>query len=90
MAASDPWQLAMVAGQYWVSAAQTALYAGITINARLALMGQALLMGQPWPAAEMWRMVAEKQEAALRSASLALTPYHRATRANARRLMRRR
>jgi hypothetical protein len=87
---ANPFQLALLATRHWLAMSEVMLHSSTTIAARLAMINGALWLGQPWPAAEMIRMVAEKQEAALKSATLALRPYTRATRANAQRLTRRR
>jgi hypothetical protein len=90
--------------RFWLAWSETAAHAGITIVLRSARMATDLARGTV-PVAECWRMVGEKQLAAVEAmtgawlvlpkadgmafATAALKPYRRRTRANARRLARR-
>jgi hypothetical protein len=84
----NPMGLTLLASRHWLAVSEMMLFSSTTIIARLTMIGGAVWLGKPWPAQEMVRMVVEKQEAALKSAALALTPYSQATRSNARRLTR--
>lgn len=56
---------ALAAGRLWLHAAETGVHAALTIQARLAMIGTAMLTGRDYPLAESWQMVAEKQQALL-------------------------
>ena len=97
-------QLMPAVARYWLAWNETAFHAGITIALRSYKFAAELLMRGAVPANEWWRMIGEKQLAAIESAALAWTappgsgpvelaarilrPYRRLTRANARRLSR--
>lgn len=87
---SDPSTFWLRGARLWMAVAETAAHAGLTIAARSAMLGTAALRGRAPPLAELTRMVVEKQAAALAATAGAVEPYRRATRANARRLSRRR
>ncbi len=57
----------LAAWQLWLQAAETGVHAALTIQARLAMIGTAMLTGRDYPLAESWQMVAEKQQAMLDS-----------------------
>ena len=59
---------AFAAWRLWMHAAETGIHAAVTIQARLAMIGAAMLTGRDYPLAESWRMVAEKRQAAMESA----------------------
>jgi hypothetical protein len=89
----------------WLAWYETAFHANITIALRLVRMATDLVTGGTPPVGECWRMVGEKQLAAVEAmagawlalpkmdgvkiATAALAPYRRRTRANSRRLSRR-
>jgi hypothetical protein len=85
----DPMALWRATAKLWWASAETAAQAWATIALRGAMVGRSVARGR-LPASELTRMVAEKQAAALASAAAAVEPYRRATRANARRLARKR
>jgi hypothetical protein len=85
---TDPFTFWLRYARLCTALGETWMNAGLTIAARSGLIAQALARGGPLPAAEMTRMIVEKQTAALAAASAAIAPYQRATRANARRLSR--
>lgn len=58
---------AFAAWRLWMQAAETGVHAALTIQARLAMIGTAMLTGRDYPLAESWRMVAEKQQAIMQS-----------------------
>lgn len=62
----DP-RAAFAAWRLWTQAAETGIHAAMTIQARLAMIGTAMLTGKDYPLAESWRMVSEKQQAAMDS-----------------------
>jgi hypothetical protein len=86
----DPLTHWLSAFRLWAAIYETWFHSGITIASRMNMVGGAMLAGRPLPAVELARMVEEKQHAALSSAIAAMAPYQRATRANARRLSRKR
>jgi hypothetical protein len=89
----------------WLAWNETALHASMTIGLRSVRLMTALMTRGALPAGECWRMVGEKQIAAVEAvagawlalpkgdavglAAAALKPYRRRTRANSRRLSRR-
>jgi hypothetical protein len=94
------------AARFWLAWNETAFHAGITIALRLSRLATAVWSQNALPANECWKMVGEKQLAMVEAmaaawmalpkgdpysvAAAALSPYRRRTRANARRLSRRR
>lgn len=59
---------ALAAWSLWIQAAETAVHSALTIQARLALIGTAMLAGKDYPLGEMSQMVLEKQQALMDSA----------------------
>src|SRR5262245_35390533 len=94
----SPWPFYTRSLALWIEWNETAAFAFLTICLRSAMIASSLYTRGTLPAAEMMRMVGEKQIAAANSvaaagvtvARSALRPYRRATRANAKRLSRRR
>jgi hypothetical protein len=94
------------AARLWLAWNETAFHAGITIALRSSKLATAFWGQGAMPASECWRMVGEKQLAAIEAVSAAwkvfpstdpvriaatvLKPYRQRTRANSRRLSRRR
>jgi uncharacterized protein (DUF2384 family) len=88
----------------WLAWHETALHAATTIALRCARLGSDLAMRGGLSSGECWRMITEKQVAAIESlagawmvlpkadgikiAAAALRPYRRRTRVNSRRLSR--
>ncbi len=58
----------LAAWSLWRQAAETAMHSALTIQARLALIGTAMMTGKEYPWAEMSLMVLEKQQAVMDSA----------------------
>ena len=101
---SNQAQLSRRFARYWFAWNEMAFHAGITIALRSYKFAAELLMRGAVPASEWWRMIGEKQLAALEAAesiwsvprgggplehaARVLRPYRRLARANARRLSR--
>lgn len=93
------------AARFWLAWNETALHAGIAIALRLSRLATELVMRGMLPANECWKMVGEKQLAAIEAMAAAwmalprgdplgvavavLKPYRRRVRRNSRRLSRR-
>jgi len=91
--------------QLWLAWYETVFHANVTIALRSVKVATDLVTGGALPVGECWRMVGEKQLAAVEGmagawlalpkmdgvkiAAAALAPYRRRTRANSRRLSRR-